>query len=95
MGRYRQEYRRSLTEPDRYWRAAAGLIDWYTEPAAPVTNATDPPGPPIRLTVSGLLMHVGAGGRAERRVFAVAERAGGLFLWAGARGEPLDPLGPP
>jgi propionyl-CoA synthetase len=32
MGRYQQEFRRSLTEPDQFWRDAAGLIDWYTEP---------------------------------------------------------------
>ena len=43
MGRYQQEYRRSLTEPDRYWRAAAGLIDWYTEPA----TVLDSSGPPL------------------------------------------------
>ncbi len=42
MGRYQQEYRQSLTEPDRYWRAAAGLIDWYTEPAT-VLDRSDPP----------------------------------------------------
>jgi hypothetical protein len=95
MGRYRQEYRRSLTEPDRYWRAAAGLIDWYTEPAAPVTNVTDPPGAPIRMTVSGLLVHVGARRRPERRVLAVAERAGRLLFRPGMRGQPLDPLRPP
>ena len=43
MGRYQQEYRRSLTEPDRYWRGAAGLIDWYTEPA----TVLDRSGPPL------------------------------------------------
>jgi propionyl-CoA synthetase len=32
MGRYQQEFRRSLTEPDQFWRDAAGLIDWYAEP---------------------------------------------------------------
>ena len=42
MGRYQQEYCQSLTEPDRYWRAAAGLIDWYTEPAT-VLDRSDPP----------------------------------------------------
>jgi acyl-CoA synthetase (AMP-forming)/AMP-acid ligase II len=42
MGRYQQEYRQSLTEPDQYWRAAAGLIDWYTEPSA-VLDRSDPP----------------------------------------------------
>jgi len=42
MGRYQQEYRRSLTEPDRYWRAAAGLIDWYTEPATVLDSSGAP-----------------------------------------------------
>src|SRR4249920_1501186 len=42
MGRYQQEFRQSLTEPDRYWRAAAALIDWYTEPAA-VLDRSNPP----------------------------------------------------
>ena len=42
MGRYQQEYRQSLTEPDQYWRAAAGLIDWYTEPTA-VLDRSNPP----------------------------------------------------
>jgi propionyl-CoA synthetase len=32
MGRYQEEFRRSLAKPDQFWRDAAGLIDWYTEP---------------------------------------------------------------
>jgi len=31
-GEYRQAYQRSMTDPDGFWREAAGLIDWYTEP---------------------------------------------------------------
>jgi len=27
IGRYQQEYRQSLAQPDEFWRAAAGLID--------------------------------------------------------------------
>jgi propionyl-CoA synthetase len=42
MGRYQQEYRRSLTGPGRYWGGAAALIDWYTEPAV-VLDRSDPP----------------------------------------------------
>ena len=42
MGRYQQEYRQSLTEPDQYWGGAAGLIDWYTEPTV-VLDRSDPP----------------------------------------------------
>src|SRR5215471_6600858 len=42
MGHYQQEFRQSLTEPDSYWRAAAKLIDWYTEPTV-VLDRSDPP----------------------------------------------------
>jgi propionyl-CoA synthetase len=31
-GEYRQAYDRSMTDPDGFWREAAALIDWYTEP---------------------------------------------------------------
>jgi propionyl-CoA synthetase len=31
-GEYRQAYDRSMTDPDGFWREAASLIDWYTEP---------------------------------------------------------------
>jgi propionyl-CoA synthetase len=42
MGRYQQEFRQSLTEPDQYWQAAAKLIDWYTEPRV-VLDRSNPP----------------------------------------------------
>ena len=31
-GEYRQAYDRSMTDPEGFWREAAALIDWYTEP---------------------------------------------------------------
>jgi propionyl-CoA synthetase len=31
-GEYRQAYQQSMTDPDGFWRDAAALIDWYTEP---------------------------------------------------------------
>src|SRR4051794_41842167 len=31
-GEYQQAYDRSMTDPDGFWREAAGLIDWYREP---------------------------------------------------------------
>jgi propionyl-CoA synthetase len=31
-GSYAAAYQRSMTDPDGFWREAAGLIDWYTEP---------------------------------------------------------------
>jgi len=42
MGRYQEEFRRSLAQPDQFWREAAGLIDWYTEPAV-VLDGSNPP----------------------------------------------------
>ncbi|MCD2192960.1 propionyl-CoA synthetase [Actinomycetospora endophytica] len=31
-GEYQQAYQRSMTDPNGFWREAASLIDWYTEP---------------------------------------------------------------
>lgn len=31
-GPYAAAYQRSMTNPDGFWREAASLIDWYTEP---------------------------------------------------------------
>ena len=42
MGRYQQEFRRSLADPDQFWRDAAALIDWYTEPSV-VLDRSSPP----------------------------------------------------
>ena len=42
MGRYQQEFRRSLAQPDRFWRDATRLIDWYTEPRV-VLDRSNPP----------------------------------------------------
>jgi propionyl-CoA synthetase len=42
MGRYQEEFRRSLAQPDQFWREAAALIDWYTEPAV-VLDRSNPP----------------------------------------------------
>src|SRR5215467_13178364 len=42
MGRYQQEFRRSLAQPDQFWRDASGLIDWYTEPSV-VLDRSNPP----------------------------------------------------
>jgi propionyl-CoA synthetase len=42
MGRYQQEFKRSLAEPDQFWRDAAGLIDWYTEPTAVLDRSNLP-----------------------------------------------------
>src|SRR6516164_1486176 len=42
MGRYQQEFRRSLADPDQFWRAASELIDWDTEPSV-VLDRSNPP----------------------------------------------------
>ena len=42
MGRYQQEFQQSLAQPDQFWREAAGLIDWDTEPTV-VLDRSNPP----------------------------------------------------
>jgi propionyl-CoA synthetase len=42
MGRYLQEFRRSLADPDQFWRDAGALIDWYTKPSV-VLDRSNPP----------------------------------------------------
>jgi propionyl-CoA synthetase len=42
MGRYLQEFQRSLAQPDRFRRDASELIDWYTEPSV-VLDRSSPP----------------------------------------------------
>jgi propionyl-CoA synthetase len=43
MGRYAEEFRRSLEDPEGYWRDAAGAIDWITAP----TRILDDSAPPM------------------------------------------------
>src|SRR5690348_4158011 len=50
MGRYQQEFQRSPTQPDEFWRAAARLIDWYTEPGV----VLDRSGKILRKTMRGI-----------------------------------------
>ena len=42
MGRYQQEFRRSLADPDQFWRDASELIDWDTEPSVVLDRSTPP-----------------------------------------------------
>jgi propionyl-CoA synthetase len=42
MGRYQQEFRRSLADPDQFWRDASELIDWDTEPSVVLNRSTPP-----------------------------------------------------
>jgi propionyl-CoA synthetase len=50
MGRYQQEFQRSLAQPDEFWRPAARLIDWYTEPGV----VLDRSGKILRKTTRGI-----------------------------------------
>ncbi|MBA2768615.1 MAG: propionyl-CoA synthetase [Sporichthyaceae bacterium] len=42
MGSYRRAYEQSLTDPEAFWSAAAGLIDWRTSPST-VLDSSDAP----------------------------------------------------
>jgi propionyl-CoA synthetase len=42
MGRYQREFRRSLADPDQFWRDASELIDWYTEPSVVLDRSIPP-----------------------------------------------------
>jgi propionyl-CoA synthetase len=42
MGAYEQTYRRSLDDPERFWREAADVIDWVVPPTR-VLDADSPP----------------------------------------------------
>ena len=42
MGRYAEEFRRSLDDPEGYWRDAAGAIDWITPPTRILDGAAPP-----------------------------------------------------
>ncbi|HEX4224259.1 MAG TPA: propionyl-CoA synthetase [Pseudonocardiaceae bacterium] len=42
MGAYADAMRRSMADPDGFWLAAAGAVDWYTPPAAGL-DASHPP----------------------------------------------------
>ena len=42
MGRYAEEFRRSLEDPEGFWRDAAGAIDWTTPPTRILDDAAPP-----------------------------------------------------
>jgi propionyl-CoA synthetase len=42
MGRYAEEFNRSLTDPGAFWGEAAKNIDWYTAPTV-VLDDSNPP----------------------------------------------------
>jgi len=71
MGRYEQEFRRSLTDPEGFWGEAARAIDWYRAPAAVLDGSNPPfyrwfPGGVLNTCFNALDRHVrdGRGGQA-------------------------------
>jgi propionyl-CoA synthetase len=42
MGSYQDEYRRSLADPEAFWLAAAGSVDWETPPTRALDDKTPP-----------------------------------------------------
>jgi propionyl-CoA synthetase len=42
MGRYAEEFRRSLDDPEGFWRDLAGAIDWITPPTRILDDAAPP-----------------------------------------------------
>jgi propionyl-CoA synthetase len=42
MGSYQDAYQRSLADPEAFWLAAAGAIDWYTPPTTALDDKTAP-----------------------------------------------------
>ena len=70
MGRYAEEFRRSLDDPEGFWRAAAGAIDWVTPPTRILDDAAPPmyrwfPDAELNTCHNALDRHV-EGGRAEQ-----------------------------
>ena len=66
MGRYAQEFSRSMSDPRGFWSEAAGLIDWY-EPPPVVLDDSRPPfyrwfaGGRMNTSFNALDRHVAAG----------------------------------
>ena len=42
MGRYAEEFQRSLADPDGFWGEAARAIDWYRAPTTVLDNSNPP-----------------------------------------------------
>ncbi|WP_203785936.1 propionyl-CoA synthetase [Paractinoplanes rishiriensis] len=66
MGEYQRAYERSVADPEAFWRAAAGLIDWVTPPGRILDDAAPPfyrwfPGAELNTCFNALDRHVDAG----------------------------------
>ena len=42
MGRYAEEFHRSIADPESFWGDAARAIDWYREPSV-ILDSSNPP----------------------------------------------------
>ncbi|MFC5750805.1 acetate--CoA ligase [Actinomadura rugatobispora] len=70
MGAYAEAYRRSLADPEGFWREAAEIIDWTAEPSRALDAGAAPfyrwfPGGELNTCANALDRHV-AGGAGER-----------------------------
>ena len=70
MGRYEEAFRRSLDDPEGFWREAAQQIDWYQAPAG-ILDASNPPfyrwfGDGVMNTCFNALDRHVAGGRGDQ-----------------------------
>jgi propionyl-CoA synthetase len=70
MGRYAEEFRRSLDDPEEFWRDAAAGIDWVTPPTRILDDTNPPmyrwfPDATLNTCFNALDRHV-AGGRADQ-----------------------------
>lgn len=66
MGRYEQEYQRSLTDPTGFWAAAAEAVNWDKAPAKVLDDTADPlfrwfPDGELNTAFNALDRHVNAG----------------------------------
>ena len=79
--RYDAFYRRSLEDPDAFWREAAQLIDWSTPPDRVFEQPEPPsfrwfPGGHTNLAYNALDRHVAAGRGDQTALIALDERGG-------------------
>lgn len=42
MGRYAEAFQQSITDPERFWGAAADGIDWYRQPTVVLDRTSAP-----------------------------------------------------
>jgi propionyl-CoA synthetase len=70
MGRYAQEFSRSMADRSGFWGEAAGLVDWYAEPAKVLDDSAPPfyrwfTGGTLNTCYNAIDRHVAAGRGAQ------------------------------